>query len=86
MRIVEAFEEEGADAWYKPGAAERFLGHRAQEGWKKVDDILDVWFDSGSTHAFLAQLRASKGRIINIASIQSFVHVRTPSSTAYTAS
>jgi NAD(P)-dependent dehydrogenase (short-subunit alcohol dehydrogenase family) len=38
------------------------------------------------THAFLAQLRASKGRIVNIASIQSFVHVRTPNSPAYTTS
>jgi NAD(P)-dependent dehydrogenase (short-subunit alcohol dehydrogenase family) len=38
------------------------------------------------THAFVDQLRASKGRIINIASIQSFVHVRTPNSPAYTAS
>jgi NAD(P)-dependent dehydrogenase (short-subunit alcohol dehydrogenase family) len=38
------------------------------------------------THAFLAPLRASKGRIVNIGSIQSFVHVRTPSSPAYTAS
>jgi len=38
------------------------------------------------THAFLAQLRASKGRIINIGSIQSFVHVRTPNSPAYTTS
>jgi isoleucyl-tRNA synthetase len=55
VRIVEAFEEEGADAWYKPGAAERFLGKRANEGWKKVDDILDVWFDSGSTHAFVLE-------------------------------
>ncbi|MCK9918726.1 isoleucine--tRNA ligase [Microbacteriaceae bacterium K1510] len=53
VRIVEAFEAEGADAWYKEGAAERFLGKRAAEGWKKVDDILDVWFDSGSTHAFV---------------------------------
>ena len=32
------------------------------------------------THAFLDQLRASKGRIVNIGSIQSFVHVRTPNS------
>ena len=48
VRIVEAFEAEGADAWYKPRRAERFLGKRASEGWKKVDDILDVWFDSGS--------------------------------------
>lgn len=38
------------------------------------------------THAFLDQLRAAKGRIVNIASIQSFVHVRTPNSPAYTAS
>ena len=38
------------------------------------------------THAFLAQLRASKGRIVNIASIQSFMHVRTPNSAAYTTS
>src|ERR1700748_153973 len=37
-------------------------------------------------HAFLAPLRASKGRIVNIASIQSFVHVRTPNSPAYTTS
>jgi 3-oxoacyl-[acyl-carrier protein] reductase len=38
------------------------------------------------THAFLAPLRANKGRIVNIGSIQSFMHLRTPSSPAYTAS
>ncbi len=38
------------------------------------------------THAFIEQLRASKGRIVNLGSVQSFVHARTPSSTAYTAS
>jgi len=38
------------------------------------------------THAFLDQLRATKGRIVNLASIQSFVHVRTPNSPAYTTS
>ncbi|MBR0752191.1 SDR family oxidoreductase [Bradyrhizobium jicamae] len=38
------------------------------------------------THAFLAPIRANKGRIVNIGSIQSFVHLRTPSSPAYTAS
>jgi 3-oxoacyl-[acyl-carrier protein] reductase len=38
------------------------------------------------THAFIAQLRASKGRIVNIGSIQSFMHVRTPNSPAYTTS
>ena len=38
------------------------------------------------THAFLDALRASKGRIVNIGSIQSFMHVRTPNSLAYTTS
>jgi isoleucyl-tRNA synthetase len=52
QRIVAAFGDEGADAWYAVGARERFLGERANEDWRKVDDILDVWFDSGSTHAF----------------------------------
>jgi 3-oxoacyl-[acyl-carrier protein] reductase len=60
-----------------------------------ADDVIKDWEDIISinltgvfnvTHAFLAPLRASKGRIINIGSIQSFVHVRTPSSPAYTAS
>jgi isoleucyl-tRNA synthetase len=54
-RIATAFEQEGADAWYAQGARERFLGSRANEDWKKVDDILDVWFDSGSTHAFVLE-------------------------------
>ncbi len=57
-RIVEAFMSEGADAWYMDGARERFLGSRlAAENWQKVDDILDVWFDSGSTHAFVLEDR-----------------------------
>jgi len=54
-RIIEAFKKEGADAWYKDGARERFLGGLANEPWKKVDDICDVWFDSGSTHAFVLE-------------------------------
>jgi isoleucyl-tRNA synthetase len=54
-RIIEAFEAEGADAWYAAGARERFLGRLANEDWQKVDDILDVWFDSGCTHAFVLE-------------------------------
>jgi isoleucyl-tRNA synthetase len=54
-RIADAFEQEGADAWYADGASNRFLGSRANEDWQKVDDILDVWFDSGSTHAFVLE-------------------------------
>jgi isoleucyl-tRNA synthetase len=56
-RIAAAFEREGADAWYAVGARERFLGELANEDWSKVDDILDVWFDSGSTHAFTLEVR-----------------------------
>src|SRR5262249_48078003 len=56
QRIVEAFMSEGADAWYAEGARERFLGEtHAADSWAKVDDILDVWFDSGSTHAFVLE-------------------------------
>src|SRR5918994_2398435 len=56
-RIADAFEKEGADAWYAEGARERFLGSLANEDWRKIDDILDVWFDSGSTHAFTLEKR-----------------------------
>ncbi|MDG1353692.1 MAG: isoleucine--tRNA ligase [Sulfitobacter sp.] len=52
-RIVEAFEAEGADAWYADGAKARFLeGIVNPDDYDQVMDILDVWFDSGSTHAF----------------------------------
>ncbi len=37
-RIGDAFEKEGADAWYAEGAQDRFLGERAKEGWKKKVD------------------------------------------------
>ena len=58
-RIVEALEAEGADAWYMDDAKQRFLdGLENPEDFTKVDDILDVWFDSGSTHAFVLRDRA----------------------------
>jgi isoleucyl-tRNA synthetase len=57
-RIVAAFKAEGADAWYADGAAERFLeGVADSDKWQQVTDILDVWFDSGSTHAFCMEQR-----------------------------
>ena len=51
-------------------------------------DVLAVNVDGifNTTQAFLPALRASKGRVVNIASIQSFLHMRTPSSPAYTTS
>ena len=52
-RIVAAFEQEGADAWYVPGFKQRMLdGLHDPDAYEQVFDILDVWFDSGSTHAF----------------------------------
>ncbi|WP_163846333.1 isoleucine--tRNA ligase [Pseudooceanicola aestuarii] len=58
-RIAEAFETEGADAWYKDGAKQRFLeGEVDPDAYEQVFDILDVWFDSGSTHAFVLRDRA----------------------------
>ncbi|AOG10659.1 isoleucine--tRNA ligase [Agrobacterium sp. RAC06] len=57
-RILEAFEVEGADAWFAEGAKERFLGNEHDgDKWQMVTDILDVWFDSGSTHTFTLEDR-----------------------------
>ena len=55
---------------------------------KDWEDIIGINLNGtfNVTHAFVEQLRASKGRIVNIGSIQSFVHVRTPNSAAYTTS
>jgi len=56
-RIVEAFRTEGADAWYASPPA-RFLGpERNPDDYEQVRDIVDVWFESGSTHAFVLQAR-----------------------------
>ncbi len=57
-RIVAAFEAEGADAWYGAGAKARFLGNAYDpDAYEQIFDILDVWFDSGSTHAFVLRDR-----------------------------
>ncbi|NBB96799.1 MAG: isoleucine--tRNA ligase [Alphaproteobacteria bacterium] len=57
-RIKAALEEEGADAWYVKGFEERVLGNlHDPEAYEQVFDILDVWFDSGSTHAFVLRDR-----------------------------
>jgi isoleucyl-tRNA synthetase len=57
-RIVAAFEAEGADAWYVAGFKEKVLaGLHDPADYDQVFDILDVWFDSGSTHAFVLRDR-----------------------------
>jgi isoleucyl-tRNA synthetase len=56
-RIVEAIRAEGADAWFTRDARE-FLGEGYDpEQYEKIEDILDVWFDSGATHAFAVEGR-----------------------------
>ncbi|MDZ4382679.1 MAG: isoleucine--tRNA ligase [Parvibaculum sp.] len=56
-RIVEAVAKEGADAWFERPASD-FLGSAYDEAdYERVTDILDVWFDSGSTHAFVLEAR-----------------------------
>jgi len=56
-RVAEAVEREGADVWYSTEAS-RFLGNQYDPGeWEKITDIIEVWFDSGSTHAFVLEQR-----------------------------
>ncbi len=56
QRIETAFAEKGADVWFEDNAKERFLAGLVPTAemavWEQVRDVLDVWFDSGSTHAF----------------------------------
>lgn len=57
-RIKAAFEAEGADVWYVQGFKERVLeGIVNPQDYEQVYDVLDVWFDSGSTHAFVLRDR-----------------------------
>nr|WP_321512163.1 isoleucine--tRNA ligase [uncultured Celeribacter sp.] len=58
QRISAAFEENGADVWYEEGFKEKVLGGIVDPAeYDQVYDVLDVWFDSGSTHAFVLRDR-----------------------------
>jgi isoleucyl-tRNA synthetase len=52
-RILAAMKQGGADVWWSTPAQEFLGAKRKAEDYEKVEDILDVWFDSGSTHAFV---------------------------------
>ena len=54
-RILAAVEKTGVDGWFET-PLEEFMPEN-NDGWEKVTDILDVWFDSGSTHAFCLKRR-----------------------------
>ena len=54
-RILAAVEKTGVDGWFETPLADFMPDNN--DGWEKVTDILDVWFDSGSTHAFCLKRR-----------------------------
>jgi len=57
-RIKAAFEADGADVWYRAGFKETVLGGIVDPAqYTQIFDVLDVWFDSGSTHAFVLRDR-----------------------------
>jgi isoleucyl-tRNA synthetase len=66
-RIIAAFRAGGADVWYSMDHAALLaeFGHDATV-WQPVTDILDVWFDSGSTHAFTIEARYGEGVRANL--------------------
>jgi len=57
-RIYEAMNKEGADAWFADADGARFLRpDHDPAGFEKINDVLDVWFDSGSTHTYVLEDR-----------------------------
>lgn len=61
-RIAAAVEKDGADAWYTADPQELLGDKYAAGDYEQVTDILDVWFDSGSTHAFVVEKREELNR------------------------
>jgi isoleucyl-tRNA synthetase len=56
-RIAEIYEKEGSDCWFTDGS-KKFLGENYNEDeYEKLNDIVEVWFDSGSTHSFVLEKR-----------------------------
>ena len=56
-RIIEAVRARGADAWFETPAQDILGDDYSSNEYEKIEDILDVWFDSGSTHAFVLEGR-----------------------------
>ena len=56
-KIYEIFKKEGSDAWYKRSISD-FIGEKYDsKKYKKVEDIVEVWFDSGSSHTYVLENR-----------------------------
>ena len=55
--IASIYEKEGSDCWFSDDP-QRFLGSKYKaEDYEKLSDIVEVWFDSGSTHSFVLEKR-----------------------------
>jgi isoleucyl-tRNA synthetase len=55
--IAAIFEKEGADCWFEDDA-QKFLGKKYKSSdYEKLNDIVEVWFDSGSTHSYVLEKR-----------------------------
>ncbi len=65
-RIVEAFRQNGADAWYADGHQALLGPDYDLADYEVVKDILDVWFDSGCTHVFTVEARYGEGTRANL--------------------
>jgi isoleucyl-tRNA synthetase len=60
-RVIAAVEKEGADAWFASDPSRFLAPERDASRFEQVSDILDVWFDSGCTHAFVLEARGDLG-------------------------
>jgi len=60
-RIIRAFHEGGADAWFGADHQALLGNGYSLEDYEPVTDILDVWFDSGSTHSYVVEARYGEG-------------------------
>ena len=56
-RIIDAVGRMGADAWFNADSRDLLGSKYDPEHYEKIDDILDVWFDSGSTHSYVLEKR-----------------------------
>ena len=65
-RILDAFRAGGADAWFQADHQQLLGPDYALADYEVVTDILDVWFDSGSTHSFVIEARYGEGVRANL--------------------
>jgi isoleucyl-tRNA synthetase len=61
QRIIQAFTQGGADAWFAADHQQLLGPNYDLADYEVVNDILDVWFDSGSTHSFVVEARYGVG-------------------------